>query len=129
MPKLKEKTSDFFRRIASEYPNVFCTDDSVLFCVLCDIDIKAAQMSQVKQHLATAKHLAAIERKKKQGATSQSLLGTTIDTSRKFSEFTMDLAKCFLKSNIPLYKIRHPNMVEFIVNIFYFFANISGVFS
>lgn len=115
MPKAKEKKSGFYSRVRQENPNVFRADDSVLFCLLCDIDVKATQMSQVKQHLVTAKHLAAIERKKLLGATSrQSLLTTlseTTDRNRKASVFTMDLAKCFLQANIPLHKIRHGGLL------------------
>lgn len=29
-------------------------------------------------------------------------------------EFTMDLAKCFLDSNIPLHKIAYPSIVGFV---------------
>lgn len=108
MPKVKENASDFNRRMTIKYPRVFRAYNTVLFCLKCDKEIKASQLFQVKQHLETAKHLTSVERKR--GASnSQSLLTTiheTVDRSRNVSDFTVDLAKCFLKANIPLYYIQ-----------------------
>lgn len=115
MPKHKETISSFYRRMTIEFPNVFRTDGSVLFCLACDTDIPAKQRCQVKQHLETSKHISSLTRKNKSG-TSQALLTTLADSGRNTSNFTMDLAKCFLESNIPLHKIRHPSVVEFLEN-------------
>lgn len=116
MPKIKETTGEFYRRVRSEHPNVFRADNSVLFCLLCDKEVKAKQMCQVTQHLSTAIHQAAIQRKNQAGSgTSQSLLTTlSTDLNRNASEFAMDLTECFTKANIALYKARHPDVVFFL---------------
>lgn len=36
------------------------------------------------------------------------------DTSQRKNEFVVDLAACFVRTNIPLHKIRHPKMIEFL---------------
>lgn len=117
MPKENEKS--FFFKVVKKYPNEFQSDGSVLFCKKCDIEVTASQMSQVKQHLKTGKHLASIKRKKLDAdGKTQSLLTTivdqTVETNRDANKFNMDLTNCFVKSNIPLYKLREPTMVNFI---------------
>lgn len=112
----KESLSSFYLRVVNEYPKEFRCDKSVLFCLLCDTEISAKQIFQVKQHRDTKKHLNAIQRKTGESS-SQSLLTTlheTADRNRKISEFTMDLTRCFLEANIPLHKIAHPSMVKFV---------------
>lgn len=104
--------------MTKEFPDVFKTDGSVLYCLACDTDITAKQRCQVKQHVETSKHISNVARKNKSDtSSSQELLttmaGSTVQ-SRKTSKFTMDLAKCFLRANIPLHKIRHPDIVEFL---------------
>lgn len=116
MPEQNLRT--FFNKIVKEHPNEFQTDGSVLFCKMCDIEVNAKQMSQVKQHIVTGKHLTGVNRKiGKSGAKTQSLI-TQIDQSsenrRDLNIFNMDLTNCFVKSNIPLYKMREPAMVAFL---------------
>lgn len=115
MPKEKESLSSFYLRVVKEYPKEFRCDKSVLFCLLCDTEVAAKQIFQVKQHRETKKHLQAIQRKTGESS-SQSLLTTlheTTDRNRKAGEFAMDLARCFLEANIPLHKIAHPTVVNF----------------
>lgn len=118
MPKAKESKSAFYRRMAKEYPGTFRSDDSVLFCLLCDSNVNAKQLCQIKQHLETTKHLDSVERKGKGAANkSQTLLTTlqeTTDQNRNSSQFAMDLTKSFLEANIPLHKISHPSIVKFV---------------
>lgn len=118
MPKDKESLSAFYARVVKEFPNEFRCDTKVLFCLLCDGDVTAKQISQVKQHRATKKHLEAIQRKTGgEKGSSQTLLTTlheTTDRNRNASEFAMELTKCFLESNIPLHKISHPSVAKFI---------------
>lgn len=116
MPKVHSDT--FFGRVVKEYSNDFQTDGSVLFCKMCDIEVAAKQMSQVKQHLGTTKHLLSVGRKSENSdGKTQSLL-TTIQHStgkhRDTNVFNMDLTRCFVKANIPLYKLRDPAMIDFI---------------
>lgn len=115
MPKEKENLSSFYRRVTKEYQNVFRSDQSVLFCLVCDIEIAAKQMSQVKQHVSTAKHLAGLKRKTtNENNTNQTLLTTLNDANRDVGQFAIDLTDCFLKANIPLYTIRNPDVVKFV---------------
>lgn len=117
MPKVKEKPRSFFYRMTEEFPNTFKTDGSVLFCLLCDTDVPAKQRSQVKQHIDTAKHISSVSRKNNSGRREHQTLLTLpelTDRNPKASEFTMDLATCFLRANIPLHKIRNPNVVNFL---------------
>lgn len=114
----KENLKSFFGRIVKEYPNEFTTDNSVLFCTMCDINVPAKQMCQVKQHLATGKHLGSVNRKSgKSGGKTQTLLttiGQSTEKSRNTNVFNMDLASCFVECNIPLHKLREPAMIQFI---------------
>lgn len=116
MPKSKETTSSFCRRMSTEFPKVFRTDGSVLFCLACDTNVSAKQRFQVKQHVETNKHILNVNRKNRTNS-SQALLTTlaeSTDQNRNASKFTMDLATCFLQANIPLHKIRHPGVVKFL---------------
>lgn len=118
MPKHKETQSAFNRRMTNDFPGIFRCDGSVLFCLLCDTNISAKQLFEVKQHMKTGKHAASAKRKSQgKSNTNQTLLTTlqeTIDENRNSSGFAMDLTKCFLEANIPLKKITHPAVVKFV---------------
>lgn len=118
MPKDKESSAAFLRRVIKKYPMEFRCDKTVLFCLMCDSNVAAQQMFQVKQHRDTKKHKKAIERKQSGTSSgSQTLLttiGETADKNRNASEFVLDLSKCFLKANIALHKVSNPAVVEFI---------------
>lgn len=114
--KSKETASEFNNRMVSLHPGVFRADKTVLFCLLCNIQVNAKQVSTIAQHLETTKHKKSVERKMKCGSSSNQTLLTTlqtaVDESRNTNDFTVDLARCFLKANIPLHKISHPSMKE-----------------
>lgn len=114
MPKSKEPISAFYRRMVKEYPGVFKTDNTVLFCLLCESDINARQLFQVKQHLSTGKHLAQVAKKDQRANTSQNQALITEFNQVKVKPFELDLAKCFLNANIPLFKIRNEHVVNFL---------------
>lgn len=86
----------FHRLITIEFPGVFTTDGSVLFCQACDTDVRATQRSQVKQHVDAAKHILNVARKNKSETRSSQALLTTLaestESGRSASKFTMDLA-------------------------------------
>ena len=66
MPKVfKESTKSFLSRMSELYPKDFRADESVLFCLQCEVKIKATQIFQLKQHLLTQKHIEAKQRKEK----------------------------------------------------------------
>lgn len=115
MPKNKETTATFNRRIVKEYPQVFRCDDSILFCKMCDIKINAKQLFQVKQHLLTSKHIASVQRKSGNSSETahQTLITTVQDTNRDAEKYNLDLTKMFLEANIPIYKINCPSVSNF----------------
>lgn len=118
MPPYKKTQAEFNKKVLNLHPGVFRSDDTVLFCLMCDIPVKANQLSMVSQHLETVKHKKSVERKTQgESSKSQTLLTTlqeTVGNQRNANEFTMDLAKAFLEANIPLHKMSHPSMNEFL---------------
>lgn len=67
MPKERKEThSEFILRVKESYPKVFQIDKSVLFCLFCDREVAAKKLFQVKQHIASAKHKSAENRKNNQ---------------------------------------------------------------
>lgn len=114
MPKTKEDLGTFFRRILKEFPNIFRTNGKILFCKICDNEISAKQIFQVKQHLQTAKHVSNLKRKENGNFLSQELISNCGEADRSANVFSMDLARAFLQANIPLHKIRNESVVTFI---------------
>lgn len=118
MPKTKESTREFLQRIVGQHPKVFRVDDSVLFCTVCDSSVNADQLFLVKQHLKTAKHTKAAEKKKREmDGTSQSLLTAyqaESASSSKLNDFNMKLTTMMLTANIPLYKVSNTAFREFL---------------
>lgn len=112
----KESRSEFLLRMTQMFPKVFRADRSVLYCLLCDCVVTGQKLFQVKQHIGSGKHKAAEKRKREcvQGM-SQSMMATQQSTSGpSLSTFNMDLCRTFLESNIPLYKLKHPSMIQFL---------------
>lgn len=116
MPKVyKETTKSFLSRMTALYPKDFRADESVLFCLQCEVPIKATQIFQVKQHVVTQKHIEAKQGKEKK--CSQTLVTQFQDKSpsgSKISYFNTRLTKTFLRTGVPLHKISHPDMRTFI---------------
>lgn len=115
MPKPKETIREFCNRIVREYPGVFRTDDSILFCEFCEVPLKGHKTSNVKQHIETDKHKNAVETKKNSAAFKQTLMPDH-QRPRQMNQFNMDLCKTFLEANIPLKKTGHPSLVRFMEN-------------
>lgn len=113
MPKQKETTREFCSRIVTEYPDVFRTDGSILFCTFCDAPLTGNKTSNVKQHIETAKHKKAVETKNKSTALKQTLMPEH-QVPQKINQFHMDLCQMFVSANIPMKKIEHPKVVNFI---------------
>lgn len=113
MVKPKETVREFFKRTISEYPGIFRTDNKILFCLCCDYALTVIKTSHVKQHIATEKHKKATE-KNSEFATSKQTLLTEHQRPQQINPFNMDLCKTFLGANIPLKKVSHPSVVNFI---------------
>jgi len=116
MPKVyKESSSAFLARIVEKFPNNFRNDNSVLLCLQCETKINATQIFQVKQHLATQKHVQATQRKEKRESLNQTLV-TQFQSKpgSKLNYFSARLTKTFLRAGLPLYKINHPDIQKFL---------------
>lgn len=111
----KESVRSFCARIIREYPGTFRTDLKFLYCVYCDCPLSGNKTSNVKQHLTTTKHQKAVETKKKGDAFKQTLVADHLHPKPP-DKFRMDLCKTFLEADIPLKKISHPSVVQFIEN-------------
>lgn len=84
---------------------------------MCDEKVNASQNSQVTQHIKTGKHVSNVQRKTKTGQFKNQLLLTNFQSGEggsSSSEFSMDLTRAFLESNIALHKITKPGFVEFL---------------
>lgn len=102
MPKAKENNREFLTRITTQFPGVFRSDQTILFCTLCNCSVNASKMFHVKQHIGTSKHKEAA--KKSSSLKTQTLL-TEFKDQQHIDSFSMDLTKTFLEANIPLKKL------------------------
>lgn len=109
MPKAKPSQASRLRKFVVEYgEDVFSTDGEVLLCKLCCRTIAADGKDKVTQHVNTAKHQSNV---KCQMKSKQPIL--TFDTSKK-STFSLELCRVFVEANIPIYKINHPSLRNFL---------------
>lgn len=116
MPKVKEKPDSFLRRMVFDKPEIFTSDGSVLFCKICDTNVRAGQKSDVDQHCGGKTHKKNIDRKNKGNHTTTQTLLTLPPPAenQKASEFAMDLTRTFLEANIALHKIANEGVKRFI---------------
>ncbi|KAF0768758.1 CGG triplet repeat-binding protein 1-like [Aphis craccivora] len=67
MPKEKQSLAFRLKSYVSEFSDssgpVFTTDGKILYCKLCDSKVGSDRKFNVQQHIDTAKHKAAIQRK------------------------------------------------------------------
>lgn len=105
----KESVAGFIARMIAEYPGVFRSDNSVLFCTFCNCQVSASKIFQVKQHFSSAKHQAA-ENRKKPDQSTQTLM--TEYQQPNINRFHFDLCKSFLEANIPLKKVSNPSIIR-----------------
>lgn len=115
MVKTVENRRDFIARMVREFPGTFRSDQSILFCLLCECSVNATKRSHVKQHIATDKHKKKIQKTNESGSSvRQSLLTEHHPHTSQISEYSMDLCKAFIEANIPLKKVGHPSVVKFL---------------
>lgn len=111
MPKTKETTSVFASRMVQMYKGILRTDQSVLYCQYCNCCIAGNKTFNVRQHFDTKKHKLCAERR---SSTKENQLLIKESVDNKLNSFNMDLFKTFLSANIPLHKITHPAIVNFL---------------
>lgn len=119
MGKTKETNRQFCERMVKEYRDIFRTDGQILFCNFCESSLAGAtKLSHVKQHMSSDKHKAKVEGRN--GASTSASSRQTLITEHQQSsvqpkndEFNADLCRMFLEANIPLKKISHSTVVNF----------------
>jgi hypothetical protein len=110
MPKVKcsdiARLHGFVKEFGEKY---FTTDGIILFCKLCEGKVTAEKHFTVQQHCNTAKHKSCINRE----FTVESRQHLLFEKSRSSSsilgsayEFSKDLCKVMVLSNIPLHKVK-----------------------
>jgi hypothetical protein len=105
MPKSKPSMKNVLNKYVDEFgENIFSSDDSVLFCKLCETRVSAERRYIVTQHLKTDKHTRSVNRHK--NATTSKIQQQVTLYSKKCT-FSKDLCKALLSANIPLNKVNN----------------------
>lgn len=115
MPKIKASVSSRLQKFCDEYKDVFSTDGKVLFCQPCGKSVAADQRSQITQHLESKKHIAAASRLSKRQAFIGQPIASSSGEPSKLSAFSMDLCRAFVSADIPLFKLKNPELRKFLV--------------
>lgn len=111
----KETQSAFNFRMVREYPKLFCADNNVLYCLICEQKAPASKLFTVKQHLRTGKHVSLMKKKQDpNGTTSQTLMTNFQKPQPQVNMFHMDLCKTLMEANIPLHKISNKGLIDFL---------------
>jgi hypothetical protein len=104
----------FVKEFGDKY---FTTDEIILFCKLCEVKVTAEKCFTVEQHCNTAKHKSCVnrefvvERRQRllfeKSHSSSSILGSAY-------EFSKDLCKMMVSSNISLHKVEAARFQKFL---------------
>jgi len=104
----------FVKEFGEKY---FTTDRKMLLCKLCEVKVTAEKRFTVQQYCNTAKHKDCVNRKFaaerrqrllfEKSHSSSSILGSAY-------EFSKDLCKMMVSSNIPLYKVEAASFRKFL---------------
>ncbi|PSN35166.1 hypothetical protein C0J52_23486 [Blattella germanica] len=115
MPKIKPSIHSRLQQYVAEFTGIFTSNGKTLFCEKCGKSVNTDQRSQVLQHLAGSKDKIATSRAT---STRQVLLGERASSSHtpvsKSSVYYADLCKAFLSPDIPLYKLKSPELRTFL---------------
>jgi hypothetical protein len=95
----------------------FTTHGVILFCKLCEVKITAEKCFTVQQHCDSAKHKSCVNREfvaeSRQRLLFEKPHGSS-STSGSASEFSKDLCKMMVLSNIPLHKVEAASFRKFL---------------
>lgn len=117
MGRTKETVKEFCARIVAEYKGTFRTDNSILLCNFCGTALTGHKTSNVKTHIESKMHKKAVElanAKDKAEKTAKQTLITEHQKPQQINTFNLDICNTFLEANIPLKKISHPSVVNFV---------------
>lgn len=109
MPKIQSISAKLRQYVEEFSSTVFKTDGKTLFCNICDQAVSSNKRFQVTQHLSTAKYLSNSTRKEKM---KQIFIKNSFKDQN--SEFSLDLCRAFLASDIPLWKLHNTTFNTFL---------------
>ncbi|KAL4153127.1 hypothetical protein QTP88_000960 [Uroleucon formosanum] len=112
MPKAKPSDVSRLRSYVQQFgEEIFSTDGSVLFCKICEVRVAAEKKFTVTQHVSRDKHLRALEIQKNR---KSAVVQTLFNTIPKNNAFTTDLCTAMVSANIPLFKLKNENFLNFL---------------
>jgi hypothetical protein len=120
MPKVHAKCSDSVRLhgFVKEFDGKYVTtDDIILFCKLCEVKVTAEKRFTAQQLCNTAKHKSCVNREFVTESRKQLLFGKSHSSSSILGtayEFSKDLCKIMVSSNIPLHKVQAASFRNFL---------------
>jgi len=118
MPKVKCSDSVRLRGFVKEFGGkYFTTNGKILFCKLCEVKVTDEKRFTVQQHCNAAKHKSCVNREFAAESTQRLLFEKSHSSSSILGsacEFSKDLCKMMVSSNIPLHKVEAANFRKFL---------------
>jgi hypothetical protein len=120
MPKVCAKCSDSVRRcdFVKEFDGKYVTtDEIILFCKLCEVKVTAEKRFTAQRLCNTTKHKSCVNREFATESRQQLLFGKSHSSSSILGtayEFSKDLCKIMVSSNIPLHKVQATSFRNFL---------------
>ena len=118
MPKVKRCDSVRLRGFVKEFgEKYFTTDRKILFCKLCEVKVTAEKRFTVQQHCTTAKHKSCVNREFAAESRQRLLFEKSHSSSSilvSACEFSKDLCKVMVLSNIALHKVGAASFRKFL---------------
>ena len=117
---LKVKCSDGvrLRGFVKEFGEIyFTTDGMILFCKLCAVKVTAEKRFTAQQHCNTAKHKSCVNKEFAAESRQRLLFGkshSSLSILGSAYEFSRDLCKMMVSSNIPLHKVEADSFRKFL---------------
>jgi hypothetical protein len=108
MPKVKCSDSVRLHVFVKEFGEKYFTDGIILFCKLREVKVTAEKCFTVQQHCNTAKHKSCVNREFAEESRQRLLFEKSHSSSSILGsahEFSKDLCKMMVSSNIPLHKV------------------------
>lgn len=107
MPRTKIPETVKVQRIIRQYPQEFSqTPNSLLFCTLCNCNVPSDKTFHVDRHRASSKHQSSITQ---QSSSATSSIQSFISAPDQ-NDFSSRVTKAFLSADIPLHKLRNPEL-------------------
>nr|CAD7393081.1 unnamed protein product [Timema cristinae] len=96
----------------------YVSDSKILRCVICNIRLESDKKDSLNKHVVSAGHLQRKEEQKTQSLKRQLSITKVCDKQKKAKTkklvFIHDTVKMCLKANIPINKLDHPAVREYL---------------